>query len=184
MDLTQILASAQSGDSAARAEVVRAAYEDLRKLAAARMWDERQNHTLTATALVHEVSIKLLNETQLPVAGRAQFMAYVSKAMRHLLIDHARGRGRQKRGGDRKKLVFEDALVASEEQSEELIELHHALERLTEVDRRKADVVEMRYFGGLSIEQTAAALEVSTATVKRDWELAKAWLRRELTDKS
>ncbi|MEM7232817.1 MAG: ECF-type sigma factor [Planctomycetota bacterium] len=182
MDLTRIIQSAERGDAEARAEVIRAAYEDLRKLAAARMWDERQDHTLSATALVHEVSIKLLHDTQLPVEGKAQFFAYASSAMRHFLIDHARTKGRQKRGGDRKKLLFEDALTASEEQSEDLVELHHALERFAEVDPRKAQVVEIRYFGGLSLEDTAKALDVSVATVKRDWDVARLWLRRELAN--
>lgn len=181
MNLTQILQSAQAGDAAARAEILRAAYEDLRKLASHRMRDERQNHTLSATALVHEVSLKLLNDARLPVEGRVQFMAYVSKAMRNLLIDHARTRGRQKRGGDRQKLIFADALIASREQSDDLLELHGALEKLAELDARKAEVVEMRYFGGLSLQDVSGALNVSLATVKRDWDVAKTWLKRELT---
>ena len=181
MELTQILQLAEAGDEDARAEIIRAAYADLRQLAGAKMRSERQNHTLSATALVHEVSVKLLNETSLPATGRAQFLAYAAKAMRNLLIDHARTRGRQKRGGDKKKVSFEDALSASQDRNLEFLALNDALDSLAQIDPRKAQVVEMRYFGGLSIQETAEVLCVSVATVKRDWDVAKTWLRRELT---
>ncbi len=180
MDLTRILESARSGDPSARAEIVRAAYEDLRKIAKVKMANERDGHTLSATALANELAIKLMGDSQIPVAGRPQFMAYVSKAMRHFLIDYARTRGRQKRGGDRERLTFDDALVASREQSEDLLRLHEALERFAAIDARKASVVEMRFFGGMNLEETAYSLGVSPATVKRDWDVAKAWLKREL----
>lgn len=181
VDLTQMLELAREGDSAARADVIQAAYEDLRKLAAAKMQDERQNHTLTATALVHEVSLKLLNDSCLPPEGRMQFMAYAARAMRNLLIDHARTHGRQKRAGNRSSLTLDEALVASQEQKDDLIALHEALNELARIDPRKSRVVEMRYFGGMSIQETAAALGISEATVKRDWDVAKAWLLRELS---
>jgi RNA polymerase sigma factor (TIGR02999 family) len=184
LDVTQILQQAEAGDADARARLIQAAYEDLRQMAAARMTDERQNHTLTSTALVHEVSMKMLTESQLPVANRGQFFSYASKAMRHFLIDYARTRGRQKRGGDRNRFSFDEALVASHEQRDDLLALNDALEELAEIDPRKAQLVEMRYFGGLSNQDIAEALNISLATVKRDWTVAKAWLLKELLSES
>ena len=180
MDLTQILQLAHDGDQDARANAIQAAYDDLRKLAAARMSDERQDHTLTATALVHEVSLKILGDNQVPVASRGQFFAYASKAMRNLLIDHARTKGRQKRGGDRQKFVFDEALVACQEQKNEFLALNDAIDELSEIEPRKAQVVEMRYFGGMSNQEIASTLKTSLATVKRDWTIAKTWLMLEL----
>lgn len=182
MDLTRSIQLAQSGDENARAEIIGLAYQDLRRIAFDRMKKERPDHTLSATALVHEVSLKLLEDTQLPLDGIASFLAYVSRAMRNLLIDHARNRGRQKRGGERERFSFEEAMIACEQQSDELVALNDALIKLAEVDARKAHVVEMRYFGGLSLQETADALKISLATVKRDWEVAKVWLLAELTD--
>lgn len=184
MDLTQLIQKAKAGDTQARADLLQAAYDDLRQLAVGRMADERQNHTLTSTALVHEVALKMLDDHQVPVDGRGAFFAYASKAMRNLLIDHARGRGRQKRGGDRERLSFDDALSMVHEQGDHLLELHEALDNLASIDPRKAQVVEMRYFGGLSNAEVAESLEVSVATVKRDWDVAKTWLYRELSTSS
>ena len=184
MDFTQILHSAESGDASARAKLIQAAYDDLRQMAAGKMADQRQNHTLTSTALVHEVSMKMLAESQLPATSRQQFFAYASTAMRNLLIDHARTKGRQKRGGDRKQMSFEDAITASAEQRDDLLALDDALQALAELDPRKAQLVEMRYFGGLSNAEIAEALEISLATVKRDWTVAKAWLLKELRETS
>ncbi len=180
MDLTLELQRAERGDREARAKIIQAAYEDLRKLAAAKMSDQRLDHTLTSTALVHEVSIKILDDSQVPVANRGQFFAYASKAMRNVLIDHARTRGRQKRGGDRSRFTFDEAVIACREQRDDLLALNDALESLAEIDPRKAQVVEMRYFGGMSNQEIAEALETSLATVKRDWTVAKTWLMREL----
>lgn len=180
MDITQILQQAESGDPSARADLIRAAYDDLRKLAAAKMADEKMNHTLTSTALVHEVSLKMLNDSQLPLTNRNQFFAYASKAMRHFLIDHARTKGRQKRGGDRNKFSFEEAMIACQEQRDDILALNDALEALAEVDPRKAQLVEMRYFGGMSNQEIADALNISLATIKRDWLVAKTWLLNEL----
>jgi RNA polymerase sigma factor (TIGR02999 family) len=180
MNVTQLLERATQGDSHARGELIRATYDQLRVMAAARMRDERPDHTLTATALVHEVSLQLLEKVDLSATTRGQFLALAAKAMRNLLVDHARARGRQKRGGGYHKLSLDEALVACQEQSTELLELHEALERFSELDARKSQVVELRYFGGLSIQETADVLDTSPATVKRDWEVARAWLLREL----
>lgn len=182
MDVTVLLNRASRGDSAARGELIQATYDELRRIAAARMRRERADHTLTPTALVHEVSAKLLGaEHETPAQNHQQFLALAARAMRNLLVDHARTRSREKRGGGHKPLALDEVLIASEQQSAELVDLHEALERFAELDERKARVVELRYFGGLSVEETAGALGVSPATVKRDWEVAKAWLMREMT---
>lgn len=181
MDLTQVLRAANSGDAEARSQLIQAAYNDLRRLAAGKMSNERQDHTLSSTALVHEVSMKLLDDSRVPTESRGQFFAYASKAMRNLLISHARAKGRQKRGGARKKFSFEEATIACEEQSEDLLALNVALEKFAELKPRNAQVVEMRYFGGLTNQEVASALDISLATVKRDWDIARAWLLRELS---
>jgi RNA polymerase sigma-70 factor (ECF subfamily) len=184
VDLTQIIVAANTGDAAARANLVQAAYDDLRKLAAARMSGERLDHTLTSTALVNEVSLQMLNDSCMPAENRGQFFGYVATAMRNLLIDHARKRGRQKRGGGRQRFEFEEAVVASNEQSEDLLALNEALQKLADIDRRKSQVVEMRYFGGMTNDEVADALGISKASVKRDWTFAKGWLLNELIQKS
>lgn len=184
MDLTELLKRANDGDQKARGDAIAATYERLRELAIARMSDERQNHTLTSTALVHEVSMKLLNESQVPMASRGQFLAYAAKAMRNYLIDHARTKGRQKRGGDRRRYSFEEALLASDQQRDEFLALNDALKVLAEIEPRKAQVVEMRYFGGLSNQEIADTLQTSLATVKRDWTVAKTWLQKTLTEQA
>lgn len=175
MDLTLILQRAENGDNDARADAIQAAYKELRSLAASQMNRERLDHTLSSTALVHEVAIKLLDDDNVPTRNRGSFFAYAARAMRNYLIDYARTRGRQKRGGDCEVLSLDQALVASQEQSEELLALNEALDRLAEIDSRKAQVVEMRYFGGLSNKEIAEALNISVASVKRDWNVAKAW---------
>lgn len=180
MDLSQLIDRARQGDSDARGELIAAAYHELRSLAAERMRNERPDHTLTATALVHEVSLQLLQRSQVALDNRGQFLAVAAKAMRNLLVDHARGRQSLKRGGGRQKISLDNALSLGDEKSADLVELHAALSRLSEIDSRKSQVVELRYFGGLTIEETAEALAVSAATVKRDWEVARAWLLREL----
>jgi len=172
---------AKKGDREARANVIQAAYDDLRRVAAAKMTGERQNHTLTSTALVHEVSMKMLNDSHVPIESRGQFFAYASKAMRNYLIDHARTKGRQKRGGDRQRFEFDEAMIACDEQRDDFLALNSAIESLAELEPRKAQVVEMRYFGGMSNQEIASALDTSLATVKRDWTVAKTWLMRELT---
>lgn len=184
MNLTEILKSAASGDSKARADLIEIAYQDLKRLAHARMRSERPDHTLTATALVNEVSIKLLNESQINVTSGKQFFAYASAAMRNYLVDHARSKASHKRGGTRKKFGFDEAIVACQTQSDDFVALHDALCKLNDIEPRKAQVVEMRYFGGLSNQEVSEALDVSLATVKRDWAVAKSWLICELSGNS
>ena len=184
MNVTQLLAQASRGDVDARGEMIRTIYGKLRVLAAARMRQERPDHTLTATALVHEVSLQLLQESNLPVDNQEKLLAFAAKAMRNLLVDHARSRRRQKRGGDRQKFSLDEALAPAVESNQDLADLDEALERFSQLDARKSQVVELRYFGGLSIPETADALGISPATVKRDWEVARAWLLRELQSES
>lgn len=176
-DLTRLLQQARSGDSEARAALLQAAYEDLRSLAVQRMRAQRQDHTLTATALVHEVSLRLLGGGPTP-EEREGFFAYASSAMRNLLVDHARERGSQKRGGGKAKLSFEEGSWEGRGQSDEILAVHEALGGLQDVDARKAQVVEMRYFGRMTVPEIAEALDVSEGTVKRDWNLARAWLKQ------
>ena len=181
MNLTEILESATGGDSAARAELIEIAYQDLKTLANAKMRDQRLDHTLTATALVNEVSLKLLKESRIEAKTGRQFYAFASTAMRNYLIDHARSKARAKRGGKLGKFSFDEAVLACETQSEGLLALNDALNELGKIEPRKAQVVEMRYFGGMSNEEVAEALSISTATVKRDWTVAKSWLICELS---
>lgn len=184
MELSQLLQRAKQGDQAARGDLVRVAYEDLRRLARGQMSQQRPDHSLTSTALVHEVSARLLEKSQVPPSSRGEFMAYAATAMRRVLIDHARARGSQKRGGRQQKLQLDAALTAAEEQPSDLLELDEALKKLQEVDPRRSQVVEMRYFAGMNIEEVAASLAISPATVKRDWTVAKMWLARELNGDS
>src|SRR6185436_4761675 len=128
----------------------------------------------------HEVSLQFLKGTAVRAENHGQFLALAAKAMRNLLRDHSRTRGRIKRGGAQQRLTLDESLSASDERSQELVDLHEALERFSQLDSRKGQVVELRYFGGLSVRETAEILDVSPATVKRDWEVAKAWLLREL----
>ena len=180
MDLTRVLQGVRDGDEQARADLIRLAYQDLRRLASACMRSERPDHTLNCTALVNEVSLKLLSGGQVPAESRNQFLAYVARAMRNVLVDYARSRATQKRGGHLERFQLREALVACREQSGQLLELNAALERLAVVDERKSKVVELRYFGGMSVADTAEVLGLSPATVKRDWEAARTWLYREL----
>ena len=182
MDITQFLQAAHDGDTDARVNLIQAAYDELRKIASVKMANERQDHTLTATALVNEVSLKLLHDAELPCQSRAQFLGCAAHAMRNVLIDHARTKGRQKRGGDRSHVEFQEAVIACQEQSDDLLALNEALEELANLEPRQAQVVEMRYFGGMTNQEIADALGISLATVKRDWLVAKSWLLCELRE--
>ena len=168
MDLTQLLQRAKNGDDTARADIIRVAYEDLRRVAQAQMRDQPLNHTLSSTALVHEVAVRLLEKGCVEPVNRPQFLAYAATAMRRVLIDHARTRGAQKRKGSRKQLKLEESLVAATEQRDDFLRLNEALDELVEMDPRSGLIVEMRYFGGMSYPEVATALEVSISTVQRE----------------
>src|SRR4051812_17138689 len=167
MGLEQLLERACQGDSRARGHLIRTTYDQLRALAAAHMRNERPDHTLTATALVHEVSLQLLEGAHVKADSQGQFLALAAKAMRNLLIDHARTRGRQKRGGSREKLTLDESLVACQMRNQDLVDLDGALPRSGQIDQRKGQVVDLLYFGALPVQETAQFLDVSTATVKR-----------------
>src|SRR5262245_9358165 len=155
-------------------------YDDLRKLAAWQLQSERPDHTLQPTALVHEVYLKLSAQNPVDWRNKAHFFAMAAQIMRHILVDYARTRQREKRGGPQTKIALEDALKLASPSDPQLIALDDALNSLAEKDPRKSLIVELRYFTGLSIEETAEALDVSVTTVKREWTMAKAWLRREM----
>jgi RNA polymerase sigma factor (TIGR02999 family) len=155
-------------------------YQELRRLAAGCLRRERPNHTLQPTALVNEAYLRLVNLKQMQWQDRAHFLAMASRLMRRILVDFARSRGYQKRGGDAQQVSFSEALEVAEGQATDVVALHDALEALADVDERKSRVVELRFFGGLSVEETAEVLNVSRETVKRDWQFAKMWLLRQL----
>lgn len=155
-------------------------YQELRRIAAAYMRRERPGQTLQATALVHEAYMRLA-KAGTPWANRNQFLGIAARSMRQILVEHARARGAQKRWGDLNRVTLSDVLAASEQQDDMLPALDVALERLERLDPEQARIVELRYFGGLSIDETATALDLSPATVKRRWALARAWLFRELS---
>jgi RNA polymerase sigma factor (TIGR02999 family) len=173
--------NARKGDEQALAALLPLVYDELRRLAARYMRRERPGQTLQATALVHDAYLRLLRDSQLSWQNRAHFFGIAARSMRQILIERARSRGTAKRGGSRIRVTFEPGLIAAAQAPElDLEALDEALTRLAALDAELARVVEVRFFGGLSIEETAEALNVSPATVKRRWTLAKAWLAREL----
>ena len=155
-------------------------YHELRKRAAAYLRHEREGHTLQPTALVHEAYLRLVDQREVLWQNRAHFFGVAAQAMRRILVDHARGRKRVKRGGDDQRITLTDAVLMGEPRSVDLLDLDAALERLAVLDPRQCRIVELRYFAGLSVEETAETLDISPATVKREWTMAKAWLSAEL----
>ena len=178
--VTALLRAWSDGDPAAFAQLLPLVEAELRRLARTYMARERRGHTLQATALVNEAFVRLVDTKGLRWQDRAHFLAISARLMRRVLVVHARARGYQKRGGGAQRVTLTDALVVTSEPSLDLIDLDRALEALDAVDSRKAKVVELRFFGGLSVEETANVLHLSTDTIKRDWRLAKLWLLREL----
>jgi RNA polymerase sigma-70 factor, ECF subfamily len=178
--ISRLIESVRNGDAAAAAALTPMLYNELHRLAMHHMRNERPGHTLQATALVNEAYLKLIDNREANWQNRAHFLAIASQAMRRVLIDHARSKRRVKRGGLQQKVALEDVQIAAEEQTYDLIDLDEALDRLAKVDARQSRIVELRFFGGLSVEQTAEVLSISPKTVKRDWAVARAWLHREL----
>jgi len=156
-------------------------YDELRRLASSYMRHERSDHTLQTTALVHEAYLKLVKQSDSPLQNRVHFFAVAAQVMRHILVDHARTRHALKRGAGAIRVTLDETALVTEERAEELLALDEALEKLAEFDRRRCEIVEMRYFGGLTVEEIADVLKVHPNTVKRDWRAAKAWLYAELT---
>jgi len=178
--VTELLAQWSNGDNAALAELKPLIYEELRRLAHHQMAGQRPDHTLQTTALVNEAYLRLADQTRVNWQNRAHFFAVAARAMRQILVDYARSQQSKRRGGGALKVELEDAAIVSPEQSREIVDLHEALEKLAQLDARKAQVVELKYFGGLNYDEMAEVLKISRVTVRRDWEFAKLWLYTEL----
>jgi RNA polymerase sigma-70 factor (ECF subfamily) len=180
-EVTELLSAWSDGDKTALDRLTPIVYEELRKLARHFMSRERPNHTLQTTALVNEAYLKLFEQTEVTWQSRAQFFGLAAQVMRHILVDYARAASRAKRGGKAaEKVSLEDASEMSAESAREFVELDEALHELEKEFPRKAKVVELRYFGGFSVEETAGILQISAVTVMRDWNVAKAWLYRKI----
>lgn len=180
-EVTELLVAWSNGDRLARDELMPLVYEELRRLAHRYMGRERRDHTLQTSALVNEAYIRLIDQKDVHWQNRAHFFGIAAQMMRRILVDYARKRGFAKRGGDARPVSLEEAMIVSEERAANVVALDDALKSLGEIDPRKSQIVELRFFGGLSIEETAEVLAVSPGTIMRDWTLAKAWLRREIT---
>jgi RNA polymerase sigma factor (TIGR02999 family) len=179
--LTQLLVAWSDGDGAALDELFPLVYDELRQLARRRMRRERQGHTLRTTALVNDAYLRLVDQRQVRWQNRAHFFAIAAQMMRRILVDHARAKNYEKRGGGAAHVPLEEAAVLAEGRASEILALDEALRALAEIDPRRARVVELRYFGGLSNEEIAEVLKISPNTVTRDWNMARAWLYQELS---
>jgi RNA polymerase sigma-70 factor, ECF subfamily len=178
--VTDLLRAWSDGDDGALERLTPLVAAELRRLARAHMRRERQGHTLQTTALVNEAFLRLTDARRVRWQDRSHFIGMAARLMRRVLVDHARSRGYVKRGGDVRRVTLDEGLVAAGTPALDVVELDRALEALAAVDARKSRVIDLRFFGGLSVEETAEVLQVSTDTVKRDWRLAKLWLLREL----
>lgn len=179
-DVTRMLAEVRRGGRGSLDRLLPLVYGELRRLAQRQLRSERSDHTLQTGDLVHEAYLKLGALGHIDWKNRAQFFAVSAQAMRRVLVDHALRRSAGKRGGKRRKVPLDEAMIVSEQQADDVLALHDALTKLERVSERLSRIVECRYFAGLSIEETAEALAMSPATVKRDWTVARAWLHREL----
>lgn len=179
-DITRLLEAAGEGDPRAAQKLLPLVYEQLRKAAQKQMAGERPDHTLQATALVHEAYLRLVGSHERTWENRAHFYVAATEAMRRILIEHARKRKRVKRGGDRQRIPLSSAYLAEEACPEDIVSVDSAIRRLEERDSRMASIVRLRFFAGLGVEETAETLGLSDRTVRREWALARAWLHREL----
>lgn len=182
-DVTTILNRVANGDPDAASQLVPLVYEELRKLARSCLRRERADHTLQSTALVHEAYLRLAGERNSNWESRAQFFAVAANAMRHILVDYARAQIRKKRGGKQQRVPMDAECISTPNRSEELLAIHESLARLEQLDYRQAKVVELRYFGGLTFEEVSEVLGISSRTVKREWNVARAWLFGQLKDR-
>ena len=179
-DVTRLLIDWSNGDPIALDQLMPMVYAELRSLASRYLRRERIDHTLQPTALVNEAYLRLVDQRSVHWQNRAHFFGVAAQMMRRILVDHAKGHHRAKRGGGARKVSLEEAIGVTDERADGLVALDEALTLLAEFDERKSRVVEMRYFGGLSVEETAEVLQVSVNTVLRDWKLAKAWLYHQI----
>jgi RNA polymerase sigma factor (TIGR02999 family) len=182
-DVTQLLQQWSEGHQDALERLVPQIYAELRRLAAGYLWHERRDHTLQATALVHEAFLKLVDQRSVRWQSRAHFFGIAAQAMRRILVDHARAHSAAKRGDGERPLPLDEAVAIGAMPDTDLLALNEALTRLESIDPRQSRVVELRFFGGLTMEETAEVLHISPATVGREWTLAKAWLYAELERK-
>jgi RNA polymerase sigma-70 factor, ECF subfamily len=180
-EITRLLVAWGDGDESALADLTALVYEELHRLAHHYMSGERAGHTLQTTALVNEAYVRLIDWKNVHWQNRAHFFAVSAQLMRRILVDFARARGYDKRGGGARVVALDEAAVIVSDQDTDMVALDEALNSLAEMDARQSKVVELRFFGGLSVEETAEVLKVSPATVRRDWSLARAWLRREMS---
>ena len=180
-DVTRLLHQLRRGNAQAAEELVPLIYDELRRLASACMRRERPGHTLQATALVHEAYLKLLGQREVDWHDRTHFFAVAATLMRRVLLDHARKRHTAKRGCAPHKATLEDSLLISDEHLDDVLAMDECLTRLAAIDPQQARLVELRFFAGLNVEEVAGAMSISTASVKREWASAKAWLNREMT---
>ncbi|HJX92216.1 MAG TPA: sigma-70 family RNA polymerase sigma factor [Pyrinomonadaceae bacterium] len=179
-EITQLLINWSQGDQNALEELTPLVETELRRLARHYLARENPGHTLQTSALINEAYIRLINQRDISWQNRAHFFGISAKIMRHILIDHARNYRYAKRGGGVRELPLDEAVILREERAQDLVALDDALKKLTALDERKSNIVELRFFGGLTIEETAATLKISPMTVIREWRSARAWLRREL----
>lgn len=178
--ITQLLTQLTGGNRAAVDELTPLVYRELKRIASGQLRNERPGHTLQATALVHEAYLKLVDQRDVSWQNRAHFFGLAAQAMRRILLDYAKQRVCQKRGGGQHRTTLDEGLVVAPERASDLVVIDQALSRLEQLDARQAKIVELRFFGGLSVEETAEAMGISAPTVKREWAMAKAWLYREL----
>ena len=179
-DVTQLLEAVSKGEPRALNELLPLVHAELRRQAARYLRRERQNHTLQPTALVNEAFLKLVEQRNVRWQNRAHFFGVAAQSMRRVLIDHARTQKRLKRGGPKHQVTLDDAMIRTEGRSIDVLALDQALDRLAVIDERQARIVELRFFGGLSVEETGEVVGLSPATIKREWSMAKAWLHSEL----
>ncbi len=179
-EITRLLVEIRQGNRAAESKLMPLVYQELRKLARRYMRLERRDHTLQATALVHEAYVRLVDQREVSWQNRAHFLAVAAQIMRRILVDHARAHQAAKRGGTERRISL-DTMVFTEEKATDILVLDEALTRLSERDRRQCRIVELRFFGGLTEEEAAEALGISVRTAKRDWRIAKAWLYHQVS---
>jgi RNA polymerase sigma-70 factor (ECF subfamily) len=181
VDVTGLLRALTAGDQEALAQLVPVLYEELRRIAYGYMRREREGHTLQTSALINEAYLRLVGAQTIECESRVHFLALAAQMMRRILVEHARSRAYRKRGGGVLRASLDEGMMVAPDRDPELLELDDALTDLAKIDARKAQIVEMRFFAGLSVEETATALKVSPQTVLRDWKLSKLWLTRQMT---
>lgn len=181
-DVTKLLEAWSDGDGKVLDQLMPLVYDELHRMAKRYMSSQPSGHTLQTTELIHEAYLKLVGSKEKRWQNRAHFFGVAAQAMRHILVDHARSRQSEKRGGATQMIELDEAAIVSSSRAEEIVALDDALLRLSDLDQRKSRVVELRYFGGLNIDETAEVLKVSPETIIRDWKFAKTWLLREMSD--